>query len=175
MLFYETQFLDSSESFSSGQLHYLATGFSLRKGALTQHVECFRQRSFCAEHESVFYICSNELLKGITAFKTTDSHFCFQVRSSNNIIQYVDLNSALPSWFLKTKVVRLPAWKKTKKLVRTAIPNPLHLHMLSMHKRPCEDQLIAMTSFWDKQHWIDLERKENISLEDTPEWNIRFL
>ena len=75
MLFYETQFLDSSESFSSGQLHYLATWFSLRKGALTQQFECFLQRSFCAEYESVFYICSNQLLKGITAFKTIDSHF----------------------------------------------------------------------------------------------------
>lgn len=70
MLFYETQFLDSSELFSSGQLHYLATWFSLRKGALTQHVECFLQQSFCAEYKSVFYICSNQLLKGITAFKT---------------------------------------------------------------------------------------------------------
>lgn len=92
-----------AESFFSGQLHYLATRFPLTKGALTQHVECFLQRSFCVEYESVSYIRSSELLKGITSFKTFDSYFCFQVRSISNIVQYVDLNSALPSWFLKNK------------------------------------------------------------------------
>lgn len=113
----------------------------------------FSKRSFRAEYESVSSRCSGELSKGITAFKTLDSQFCFQMRSISSAVQYVDLNFASLSWYLKKqRLLRLPEGKKARvKSPFRANCNRQSLHhafrmqgTLGRSMSPCE-------VLWDRQ------------------------